>query len=191
MSQAVALKPQYSTLTSKSDADALKSLEAWLPSVSGGDTIPAERAAMLPAAKRALDRLSAKITAEQMAVEMDRMAEWAETFNLPPKDWGKAVDFYMEGLKHLPADLLGVAMERARSNHRLGMRLPLPHEIAAQVEPELSRRTMLKTKLFLAERCPVADPVVTPYRDMKPEQKAEVDRMLDGLNSKFNWRTAS
>lgn len=191
MSQAMVAKPLYSTLTSKSDADALKSLEVWLPSVSGGDTIPAEKARLLPAALRALDVLNRKITPEQMAVEMDRMAEWAETFNLPPKDWGKAVDFYLEGLRHLPADLLATAMERARSNHKLGMRLPLPQEIAAQVEPELSRRTTLKTKLFLALRCPVADPVQAPYRDMTPEQKAKVDAMLAGLNSKFNWRTAS
>lgn len=191
MSQALAVKPLYSTLTSKSDADALSSLEAWLPSINGGDMIPAEKAALLPAAKRALDRMAQKITPERMMVELDRMAEWAETFNLPPKDWGKALDFYLEGLKHLPADLLATAMERARSNHRLGMRLPLPQEIAAQVQDEMSRRTMLKTKLFLAQRCPVADPVSTPYRDMTPAQKAECDRMLEGLNSKFNWRTAS
>lgn len=187
MSQALAVKPLYSTLTSKSDADALKSLEAWLPSVNGGDTIPAEKAKLLPAAKRGLDNLSRPITAEQMAVEMDRMAEWAETFNLPPKDWGKAVDFYLEGLKHLPADLLATAMERARSNHRLGMRLPLPQEIATQVQDELSRRTALKTKLFLAQRCRVADPVETPYRDMTPEQQAKVDAMLANLKKQFAW----
>lgn len=191
MSQALAVKPLYSALTKNSDRDALNSLEAWLPSVVGGDMIPAEKARLLPAAKRALDAMNRKITPEQMAVELDRMADWAETFNLPKKDWGKALDFYMEGLKNVPADLLSMAMERARANHKMGMRLPLPQEIAAQVSDEMAHRATLKNKLFLAQRCPVADPVTVPYRDMTPEQKAEVDRMLDGLNSKFNWRTAS
>jgi len=187
MSQALAAKPLYSMLTSKSDSDALNSLAEWLPSVVGGDQISAERAKLLPAAKRALDRLMVPVTAEQMAVELDRMAEWAETFNLPKKDWGKALDFYMEGLKRLPADLLSIAMERARATHRMGMRLPLPQEIAAQVQDEVERRGKLKTKLWQAQRCPVADPVVTPYRDMPPEQKAKVDAMIEGLKQGFRW----
>lgn len=183
--------PRYSALTSASDSAALKSLEAWLPSVTGSDEIPAEKAALIPAARREIDRLMQPAATEQMAVELDRMAEWAETFNLPPKDWGKALDFYMEGLKHLPADLLSMAMQRARANHKMGMRLPLPIEIAAQVDDEVARRRSMKTKLFQASRCQVADPVTTPYRDMTPDQRASVDKMLEGLNQKFNWRSAT
>lgn len=183
--------PRYSALTSASDSAALNSLEAWLPSVTASDEIPAEKAALVPAARREIDRLLQPVTTEQMAVELDRMADWAETFNLPPKDWGKALDFYMEGLKHLPADLLSTAMQRARASHKMGMRLPLPVEIASQVDDEVARRRSMKNKLFQASRCRVADPVVTQYRDMTPEQKAECDAMLDSLSQKFNWRSAT
>jgi hypothetical protein len=90
-----------------------------------------------------------------LAVEIAALMSWARTFGVPVEDPAGVVMFYREGLERVPGDLLPLAMKRARAAHRYGMRLPLPAEIAATVEPEMAKRRLLVSKLSRAKLAPV------------------------------------
>ena len=108
---------------------------------------------------------------KQLAVEIAALLSWARTFGVPVEDPAGVMMFYREGLERVPADLLPVAMKRARTLHKYGMRLPLPAEIMATIEPEMTERRLLVSKLFKAKLAAVDydaapdDRVVSMARD--------------------------
>lgn len=166
---------------------ALQSLKSWALNLQGGETISAQRAALIPAARHRLETMLTPAAPTAFASELAILEEWASTFGIPTDQYRSAVKFYREGLSHLPADLLSTALRRVRSDHKWGMRLPKVQEIVAQIQPDLDEMHRLKMQLAKAAKLPVqaADP--TPYNQMTPEQQAKVDAMLANLKKGFAW----
>lgn len=162
------------------DLSSLKSCEAL--ALQALETRPAEipeaYAKLVPTAQRAIKALLRPAPVEQLAIEIKNLAEWAEAFNIPSKRLEKAAEAYHDALKHLPSDLLSEAFKTAKSTHRMGMRLPLPSEIAATVKDEWTRRTRLKTGLWFLSLAQVMTP---PEERATPAQWAELRKHLVNL----------
>ena len=154
-----ALALSGSTLPSKNDEIALRSLRGWVDRLQSSDErITPMVKAKLPAALRAADAYLQPCPVKQFMVEIDDLADWARAFNIPQLDIAAATKFYRESLGHLPADLLRVAFKNIKASHRYGMRLPLPAEIIAGISDDIHKRRQLRAKLELAMRCPVESP---------------------------------
>lgn len=175
------------TVAESAKKSVLPSLERWLEKLQGSDQIPARTAALLPQARAEVRQMLEPPSTEQIAVEVARLLEWGRGMGMAGKGLEAVADAYLEDLKTIPADLLATAISRARTAHRYGNRLPLAAEIRSQVQEEMDQRYRLKMQLEKAAKCKVEPADPTPYRDMTPEQKADVDQMLANLKKQFAW----
>ncbi len=85
-------------------------------------------------------------TAKDWAVCLRKLTDFVRAFGLPLSDLKAAAGIYRETLTELPADLLGLAIQRTAANHVYHV-LPKPAEIRAQVDKEMADR---KARLGLA-----------------------------------------
>lgn len=182
-----AIAPRPQTPAASAMPSVLRSLTPWLGKLQGSDQIPARTAALLPQARAEIRALLEPPSIEQVAVEVAGLLEWGRGMGMAQKGLDAVASAYLEDLKTIPADLLSTAIQRSRSSHRYGNRLPLVSEIRSQVQEEMDERYRLKMQIEKAAKCKVepADPM--PYRDMTPEQKADVDQMLANLKKQFAW----
>jgi hypothetical protein len=135
---------------------ALESLKDWALTFTGeSERVPARIANLVPSALMEARGRLAPADDKTLAVEIAALLSWARTFGVPVDDAARVTAFYREGLERVPGDLLPVAMKRARAAHKYGMRLPLPAEIVATIEPEMVERRALVSKLFRAKLAPV------------------------------------
>jgi hypothetical protein len=131
---------------------ALESLRGWAATFTGdSERVPARIAKLVPSALMEARGRLAPANDKVLAVEIAALLSWARTFGVPVEDPAGVMAFYREGLERVPGDLLPVAMKRARMGHKYGMRLPLPAEIMATIEPEMTERRLLVSKLFRAK----------------------------------------
>lgn len=159
-----------SITTSNSDWTALQSCEEWALTLSRTPSsfpITQAQARLLPQAMRAVQASLLPAPAKQMTVEIARLVEWARAFSIPAPDVETAVTSYRAALRHLPSDLLAQAFETVKANHKWGMRLPLPADLATTAQGELSKRLRVKAGLIQASRQQVEDNRGPPSEDEK------------------------
>lgn len=163
-------------------ARTLQSLKAWaLGLTSAEEPIPLAKSAMVVVAISAAKRQLVPATAEILAVEIRKLADWAKAFNVPASDLKTAAEAYREALGFLPPDLLAEAFRTIRATHKWGMRLPLPSEILATVSDQMAERKLLVVKLELARLCPAEMPAT---RKPTEEEKRRVDEIMSQFRSK-------
>jgi hypothetical protein len=149
-----------------------------------GELIPASEA---PHVGPALAKVRAALrpaSAEQLAVELARLFEWARTFGIEFSNHAAARQF--QKLGDLPADLLAAAIDRTIQEHAYGMRLPMIAEIRKRVDEDLKGRHRLAHRLsrldYAVKRGDVERPKVKRV-PMTPEQQAEFDRKMAALRA--------
>lgn len=171
---------QNSAMMSESDSAALTFLtESALRSQGSQERIPQAAKERLPAAIRAAQRQLWPARREEIMMAIDRLANFAEVFNIPADKLKAAAGIYSEALKHLPADLINAAINAATATHKYGMRLPLPAELIAHVSGEMAQRRRLLAKLEIMDRAPLEDAPDKPPPNR--EEIAKVDAALDEL----------
>ncbi len=84
-----------------------------------------------------------------LAVQLDRLAAWAKSFNIPHDT--QAMPMAYADLATLPVDLIEKAFTRAMSGSTDTFRLPLPSAIRAQVSEEMARRHAVTSGLHKME----------------------------------------
>lgn len=177
----------YSAMMPATAKPALELLRAWLPTVQAGQRIPADKALLIGPALREAQRLVMPASVEQIAIETKAMLDWAAGFGVPVKNPAAVTRAYLEALRTVPTDLLPLAMERARSTHVYGQRLPLPKEILDRVKPEMDERWQQNAKLRLAASLEREPPGGKGQRwdELTPEQQAEHETMMAGVRARF------
>jgi hypothetical protein len=130
------------------------SLATWGPAEPVPEGVVSALPSAIDAAERALQRANPK----DFAVCMDDLVGWIERSGLTsiPADhsarraWmASVVRDYRDGLADLPADLLELAVKRTKGVHRWRT-MPMPADLRATVEGELSRRHGALRRLKLA-----------------------------------------
>lgn len=92
-----------------------------------------------------------------MAVQLDRLFAFAQTFGIPG-DRKAAAGFY-SGLANLPPDLLTKAFDGAINGRKDTYRLPTPAEIEGVVSEDIAIRRRVLARLEMMDRAPVDTPV--------------------------------
>ena len=131
-------------LTSK-HSQAYSALSRWDPT----QPAPLNRAEL----STAIAELSASLkpaTDQQYAEAMLSLIEFVTAFGIPCLDPNAAQRIYHEALKHLPDDLMNLAITRIRANYTWGSRMPFPAEISAKVAEELAHRKTLLSRAKVA-----------------------------------------
>ena len=146
----------------------------WALAYQPGARVTAEIQRQLPEAIRQAEASLAPSPAQQLAVQIARIDDFATAFHVPADEMKTAAAIYRATLGHLPPDLLETAVNRAIQAHRWGMRLPLPAEIAAHVADELAERRKTLGRLEIARRAPTE----LPPRRRDPEEVAAVDALM-------------
>ena len=118
-----------------------------------GERITEAQAKMLPDAIRACEHHMRPAGVEFLAVQLDRLFEFAAAFGINA-DRAKAAKFYAP-LADLPRDLLTKAIDRAVITKSDSYRLPMPAEIAATVRDDMDHRRAVLGGLRKMERAPV------------------------------------
>lgn len=85
------------------------------------------------------------------------MLDGLRALGVPVPDPKVAVGLYRDALAGLPADLVAAAFKRAVTQHKYGMRPPLPSELLEAIRPELDARVSLVAKLEAMSRAKVED----------------------------------
>lgn len=170
---------QVATLRPNAGLTTLRSLKEWALTLQSRDErIPADKAAQLPTAIQTCEQLLVPSPPELLAVEIRKLVDWAKAFNVPHADLKAATEAYREALSTIPPDLLSQAFRDIRATHKWGMRLPLPSEIANQIQDKLTERRLLLGKLQMAKLCPVEESAKATE-----EEKQWVTELLS------QWRT--
>lgn len=145
-------------------------------------------AAMLPAAERALATVMEPASVEQMAVEVDNLLAWLETFGIAVRKTAVAplTASYQNALATVPALLVTRAFERIRVQHTWPHRPPFPGEVKATITPELDRLWRIEMGLRRARMASVAEPTMPalPERMTEAQWKAGWASVKTAISSK-------
>jgi len=163
----------------RADRIALRSCAGWAIAFAETPTqwISAEKAALIPAATRAITAALLPADRKHMTVEIARMVQWCRTFGISMINIEQTFTPALESaLRHLPADLLTQAFETIKNTHKWGMRPPMPREIAETVSLEYQRRMKIKVGLWKASRAAVEDKPLPP--EQRQAQVAQVEAIL-------------
>lgn len=137
-----------------------------------GERITEAQAKMLPDAIRACEFHLAPAGVEFLAVQLDKLFEFAAAFGINA-DKAKAAKFYAP-LAALPRDLLAKAIDAAIARKTDSYRPPLPAEIEATVADDLALRRRVRAGL---EKMRLA-PVERRSTRRTPEEIALVDAAM-------------
>lgn len=129
-------------------------IQGWWPEFERErfQTVPERAIPELPRAIDAAQRLCPPASIECFAVQMDRLIQFARTFNLPNLDTATAAKLYHETLMDLPDDLLERAITETIREHKNHFALPLPAEMRARVGDLFQARRKPLAKLEMAQR---------------------------------------
>jgi hypothetical protein len=157
------------------------SLATWGPV----EPVPEGIVSALPSAIDAAERSLQQANPKDFAVCMDDLVGWIERSGLTPipadhsarRAWmASVVRDYRDGLADLPADLLALAVKRTKGVHRWRT-MPMPADLRATVEGELSRRHGALRRLKLARD--VASRQRSHERPVTDAESARVKAMMD------------
>jgi hypothetical protein len=129
------------------------------------------QAAKVPAARTACEWHLRHAGERALAVQLDRLAAWAKSFNIPhdPQSMPSAY----ASLATIPPDLLPKAFDRVMAATDDTFRLPLPAKIRAHVAEEIDRRIATRGGLHRMSLAPVER-----RGKRSPEELAAVDAAM-------------
>jgi hypothetical protein len=130
------------------------------------------QAAKVPAARVACEWHLRHAGERALAVQLDRLAAWAKSFNIPHDPQSMPAAY--ASLATIPPDLLPKAFDRVMAATDDTFRLPLPAKIRAHVSEEIDRRIAARRGLHIMGLAPVERN--SPKRT--PEEIAIVDAAL-------------
>lgn len=127
---------------------ALQSCEAWLRAWQPGETVDYPRA-MIQTIRSRINLRPA--SPQAFSVMMDRLWQFAETFDMPTPKIEQASAIYTQTLGDLPEDLLEKAIDRIKAEWRYRS-LPKPGDIKATVAEDLAKRMLMDGRARMAIR---------------------------------------
>ncbi len=152
---------QLPTIATASLPDSLK---LWLEEWKESDPIPQEMISLIPGALRVMDTQLRRIDHRELMVKLVRtLSLWKA-----PGGWDDIVEFYVEALEDMPADLATLALKRLRLNFRFDT-FPKPADPRAMASAELTERHLMRARLKVAS---IYAPVLTPYTPPTVDQIA-------------------
>jgi len=137
----------------QSQNDALRSLVECAQSFQQGMRVTEQQAAKVPAARIACEWHLRHAGEKALAVQLDRLAAWAKSFNIPHDP--QAMPAAYASLATIPPDLLPKAFDRVMAATDDTFRLPLPAKIRAHVSEEIDRRIATRGGLHRMSLAPV------------------------------------
>lgn len=130
----------------------------WLQSWKPWEDVPADRVPALTEGLTIVEQALEPASVRAFGVCMAPMIEWVQRFGVIPlaenkdqrrKQVADIVSGYREPLADLPPDLLDDAIRETIASHRFRA-LPLPGDLRARVQDELTRRHDLRRKMITA-----------------------------------------
>ena len=94
----------------------------------------------------------APVTTKELAVIMDRLFSFTETFGIKDAGIRKAMQFYRETLSDVPADLLVKSVDGVIRTYKYGHRLPVPADLRTEIEDDLRLRLAARNSIETARR---------------------------------------
>jgi len=159
--------------------DALLSLKDSATAFQGsGGWVSAQQAAAIPDALAVCDWHLRPAGERALAVQLDRLAAWAKSFNVPHDP--RAMPAAFASLASIPPDLIGKAFDAAMATTRDTFRLPLPAAIRAHVADDIATRHRVKSGLLKMQMFGTVEP---RKRKRTPEELATADAAMAELRA--------
>lgn len=145
------------------------------------EPVPTEVIAKLPLAMMASEQSLKPVSRRAFIVTLDRLIAYVEQMGLVPlpndeekrRDWVRNTrDIYYTAFSDVPEDLFDQAVTLTIRTHRYS-KMPLPGEMRAKVEAELSDRKNLATKIKTAVYFAQRQGQQAPREAHKPRTEAE------------------
>ena len=122
-------------------------LEGWIPSMDVPKTVTMTALKSAEAVFRTSLRPAGN---EARAVAIKKLLQFGRTNKIEVPDERATMADYNHHLKHLPEDLLELAVDSVTANWKWGNRLPMPGDLLAVGKTELTNRTFQATKINMA-----------------------------------------
>jgi hypothetical protein len=149
----LATTPPMHQAPTPSQNDALRSLVECAQSFQQGMRVTEHQAAKVAAARVACEWHLRHAGEKALAVQLDRLAAWAKSFNIPHDP--QAMPAAYASLATIPPDLLPKAFDRVMAATDDTFRLPLPAKIRAHVSEEIDRRIATRGGLHRMSLAPI------------------------------------